>query len=420
MIPPFDKVREICDQVSLAGLPPCHPWSALLEIGDQRFGIRLDRDRLTTTEDVTINASWDFSFSISAREWAALCARPLTRGHTSAQALVATAGADRVCGSREVWARAAGVLDRVIDALRAHNVPNGHHVPSRPAPPAPTPGLSPIEGRYLHVEIEDQHQRIYFETAGEGRPLLCLHTAGADSRQFRYLLEDPELTARYRVVAFDLPWHGRSDPPDDWQHRRYALTTETYAATVLAVLDALGLDRPVLLGCSMGGAIALYLASRHGERFSAVCALEGGLGNPGRFVDWTYRADVDHSAFLTSWVGGLIAPGSPAGPRAQTLWGYAQSGPGVYQGDTYFYSTDLPRHADDLRPARCPLFVFSGEYDYSATTEMSREAAERLGGELVEMPGRGHFPMSEDPLGFAEYLFPVLDRLAADARPAGS
>jgi pimeloyl-ACP methyl ester carboxylesterase len=85
----------------------------------------------------------------------------------------------------------------------------------------------------------------------------------------------------------------------------------------------------------------------------------------------------------------------------------------VYQGDTHFYSRDLPLHTEDLGPARCPLYVFSGEYDYSATTEMSRAAAEKLGGELIVMPGRGHFPMSEDPEGFAEYLLPVLDRIAA-------
>jgi pimeloyl-ACP methyl ester carboxylesterase len=122
---------------------------------------------------------------------------------------------------------------------------------------------------------------------------------------------------------------------------------------------------------------------------------------------------VDHSTFLTSWVGGLIAPTSPDGPRNQTLWGYAQSGPGVYQGDTYFYSQDLPKHAQDLSPATCPLYVFSGEYDYSATTEMSRDAAQRLGGELVDMRTKGHFPMSEDPVGFAGYLYPVLEKLTS-------
>jgi pimeloyl-ACP methyl ester carboxylesterase len=410
MVPSLEDVRDASAAVTLAGLPACHPWSALLEIGDLRFGVRVADGELSLADDVSINSSWDFSFSISATEWSEFCALPVTRGNTSAQALVATRGANRVRGSREVWARAAGAIDRVIEAVRAH----GRAAPPvRPAPrPAPL-GLGPIEGRYLTVEIEGEARRIYVESAGAGVPLLCLHTAGADSRQFRHLLEDPELTSHYRVVAFDLPWHGRSDPPEDWQTQRYALTTETYAATVLAVTDALRLSRPVLLGCSMGGAIALYLASRYGELFTGVCALEGGLGNPGRFVDWTHRADVDHSAFLTSWVGGLIAPGSPAGPRAQTLWGYAQSGPGVYQGDTYFYSQDLPRYAGDLGPAGCPLYVFSGEYDYSATTEMSRAAAEQLGGELIEMPGRGHFPMSEDPAGFAEYLFPVLDLLHA-------
>ena len=42
---------------------------------------------------------------------------------------------------------------------------------------------------------------------------------------------------------------------------------------------------------------------------------------------------------------------------------------------------------------------------------MSRAAAEKLGGELIVMPGRGHFPMSEDPEGFAEHLMPVLEVL---------
>ena len=412
MVLPRDS--EVVDRLGAAapleGLPPCHPWSALLEIGPHRLSVRVHGDALELDDVDDVNSSWDFSFTISAEEWSRFCVRPTPRGMTSAQALVATHGVDRVRGRREVWARAAPALDRIIDALRARSLPPE---PRRPDPRPPQPGLSPIEGRYLHVEVEEAMQRIYVESAGSGIPLLCLHTAGADSRQFRYLLEDPELTGRFRVVAFDMPWHGRSDPPTDWRTRRYALTTRTYAATILAVADALELAQPVLLGCSMGGAIALYLASTRGERFAAVCALEGGLGNPGRFVDWTNRADVDHSAFLTSWVGGLIAPSSPTGPREQTLWGYAQSGPGVYQGDTYFYSRDLPLHADDLGPASCPLYVFSGEYDYSATTEMSRAAAEKLGGELIVMPGRGHFPMSEDPEGFAEHLLPVLDTIAA-------
>jgi pimeloyl-ACP methyl ester carboxylesterase len=418
VLPRESAVGDVLDMtVPLDGLPPCHPWSALLEIGPQRLTVRVRDGSLELAGADDINSSWDFSFAVSAQEWARFCSCPTPRGMTSAQALVATHGAERVRGGREVWARAAPVLDRVVDALRARSEPASGPArapqPRRSDPPPPEPGLSPIEGRYLHIEIDGAMQRIHFESAGAGTPLLCLHTAGADSRQFRYLLEDQRVTSRFRVIAFDMPWHGRSDPPADWRTRRYALTTRTYAATILAVADALELVRPVLLGCSMGGAIALYLASTRGERFAAVFALEGGLGNPGRFVEWTNRADVDHSAFLTSWVGGLIAPASPTGPREQTLWGYAQSGPGVYQGDTHFYSRDFPLHTEDLGPARCPLYVFSGEYDYSATTEMSRVAAEKLGGELIVMPGRGHFPMSEDPEGFAEHLLPVLETIPA-------
>jgi pimeloyl-ACP methyl ester carboxylesterase len=407
----IDEALRACHKVSLDGLPPSEPWSVLLRIANLEIGVRVVGGEVTATADITINSSFDFEFTISEAEWRRFCADRTERGHTSAQALVATAGSDRIHGSRIVWARNAAAVDRLVNILRERERRGRTAQPAQTSPKAPQPGWSPIRGCYLHVDIGGVIERIYLERAGTGIPLLCLHTAGADSRQFRHLLEDPDLTARHEVIAFDMPWHGRSEPTDDWRHQTYRLTTQRYAETILAVMDGMQLDRPILLGCSMGGAIALYMASRYGQRFTGVCALEAGLGNPSRFVEWTNRSDVDHSTFLASWVEGLIAPASPAGPRAQTLWGYAQSGPGVYQGDTYFYSQDFPRYRDQLGPARCPLHVFSGEYDYSATTEMSRAAAEKLGGELVVMPGRGHFPMSEDPEGFAEHLYPVLEKL---------
>ena len=73
--------------------------------------------------------------------------------------------------------------------------------------------FEPIVGHYLTVSSDGVDYRIYVEEAGSGVPLLCLHTAGADSRQYRHLLNDSEVTQRFRVVAFDLPWHGRSNPP---------------------------------------------------------------------------------------------------------------------------------------------------------------------------------------------------------------
>ena len=72
----------------------------------------------------------------------------------------------------------------------------------------------PIVGRYLRLHLDGRAHRLYVEEAGQGIPLVCLHTAGADSRQFRHLLCDESVTRGYRVIAFDMPWHGKSYPPE--------------------------------------------------------------------------------------------------------------------------------------------------------------------------------------------------------------
>ncbi len=51
--------------------------------------------------------------------------------------------------------------------------------------------IEPITGQYAHITISGQTHRVYFEHAGQGIDLLCLHTAGSDARQFRALLNDP-------------------------------------------------------------------------------------------------------------------------------------------------------------------------------------------------------------------------------------
>ena len=73
--------------------------------------------------------------------------------------------------------------------------------------------IEPIAGQYGHLTIWGQQHRLYWEEAGQGIPLLCLHTAGAHASQFRHLMCDARVTDRFRVIAFDLPWHGKSTPP---------------------------------------------------------------------------------------------------------------------------------------------------------------------------------------------------------------
>ena len=54
--------------------------------------------------------------------------------------------------------------------------------------------FEPIVGRYMHLDLFGRKHRLYVEQAGEGTPLLCLHTAGADGRQYRALMNDERVT----------------------------------------------------------------------------------------------------------------------------------------------------------------------------------------------------------------------------------
>ena len=67
-----------------------------------------------------------------------------------------------------------------------------------------------IIGRYLTISIKNEDYRIYVEENGQGIPLICLHTAGSDGRQFRHILNDKKITKHYRVLL--LICHGMANP----------------------------------------------------------------------------------------------------------------------------------------------------------------------------------------------------------------
>lgn len=277
------------------------------------------------------------------------------------------------------------------------------------------PQFDPIVGRYLRLDIEGRGHRVYVEEAGQGVPLVCLHTAGADTRQYRGLMNDPRILENFRVIAFDLPWHGKSSPPVGWQREEYRLGSASYVANVLAVCDALGLDKPVVIGCSIGGRIVLKLAIEHPKRFRALIGLQAGAHvDPYYDLGWLNRPDVHGGETCAAVVSGLVAPNSPDEHRWETLWHYMQGGPGVFKGDLYFYKVDGDIRGDIERidTGICPLYLLSGEYDYSCTPEETLDVARRVPGAEVEiMPGLGHFPMSEDPERFIRHLLPILERI---------
>jgi pimeloyl-ACP methyl ester carboxylesterase len=275
--------------------------------------------------------------------------------------------------------------------------------------------IEPMVGRYVHVEIENEVNRIYFEESGSGIPLVCLHTAGSDSRQWRHLLADEDFAKHFRIIAFDMPWHGKSNPPASWTRDEYRLTTARYTETVRAFCKALSLDRPVVMGCSIGGRIVLNLAIEHAAEFQALIGLEAAdFQAPWYDTNWLNRPDVHGGEVCAALVSGLIAPQSPDAARRETLWGYKQGGPGVFKGDLYFYRVDgdLRGRVTAIDTGRCPLFLLTGEYDFSCTPDDTlRTAASIDGSEVVIMEQLGHFPMSENPAQFRRYIAPILDRI---------
>jgi pimeloyl-ACP methyl ester carboxylesterase len=299
-------------------------------------------------------------------------------------------------------------LRYVKDVLAApRRAPRGATMPDR------EPTLEPIVGRYVWLTLAGRPHRVYFEEAGRGIPLVCLHTAGADGRQFRHLMVDEAVTRDFRVVALDMPWHGKSLPPAGWQDEEYRLTTGGYVELVVTFCRALGLDRPVVLGCSIGGKIVLQLALEHPGDFRALIGLESAAYQAPWYDDtsWLHRPDVHGGEVCGALMSGLVAPQSPAETRWETLWGYMQSGPGVFAGDLHFYRVegDFRDRLARIDTARCPLYLLTGEYDFSCTPEDTAWTAARIpGARVTVMREIGHFPMSEHPAQFRRYLLPVL------------
>jgi pimeloyl-ACP methyl ester carboxylesterase len=338
------------------------------------------------------------------------------RHHHAMFAMLARVPEFAVHGEQLAFMQHCHVARRVLEIGRWLALGNAAPVPTVPNPRFALPSVTPaVAGSYLPVIVRGSRHHIYFETSGCGRDLLCLHTAGADSRRFHRLMADPRLTGAHRLVAFDLPWHGKSPPPPGAVHGGWRLDTELYVALIMGFVAAAGLDRPIVLGASMSGEICLELAYRHPDAFSGIIACEACERIERRQTAYAAHPQVNQAYFIPEWIRGLIAPQSPADCAEEIAWHYAQSGPAVFYGDIAFYAGDWDARdrVGRIDTSRCPLFMLTGEYDYSCTLEASAATAAKIPGvQFQAMPGIGHFPFAENPALFADYLLPILGQLA--------
>jgi pimeloyl-ACP methyl ester carboxylesterase len=86
----------------------------------------------------------------------------------------------------------------------------------------------------------------------------------------------------------------------------------------------------------------------------------------------------------------------------------------VFKGDLYFYRVDgdLRARIGAIDTTVCPLYLLTGEYDFSCTPEDTMRTASAIAGaEVTIMQELGHFPMSENPGRFRGYILPVLEKI---------
>jgi pimeloyl-ACP methyl ester carboxylesterase len=127
----------------------------------------------------------------------------------------------------------------------------------------------------------------------QGPPVVCLHGITANAFCFQAFAD--ELASDHRVIAYDLRGRGDSDKPED------EYSVPIHAADLLHLIDELGLERPVVLGHSLGALIALYFAARYPESLSKLILIDAGAPLP-------WKTAAEQPAWLNASISRLGIP----------------------------------------------------------------------------------------------------------------
>lgn len=146
----------------------------------------------------------------------------------------------------------------------------------------PKPGSGQKEELHPPQTFSDEGSRyiridginIHYKEGGSGNSLLLLHGMLGNVEGWRYIV--PPLSEDYRVVAFDRPAFGLTErPPVNGQNNPY--TPEEAEKITLGLIESLGLGKPILIGHSAGGNLALRLALHYPDRFSGLILISPGV-----------------------------------------------------------------------------------------------------------------------------------------------
>lgn len=278
----------------------------------------------------------------------------------------------------------------------------------------------PATGKFIDID----GNRIHYVEAGEGRPILFVHGLGGTLHHFRHPLFGS--LDGYRLIALDRPGAGYSTRAAGATGR-----LPEQAALVAAFIDRLGLDRPLLVGHSLGGMITLTVALNHPDKISGIVLLSpltrhldpvppemAPIYIRSRLKRWVMAQTVAIPAALK------YAPQTLAyvfGPQP-TPENYLTEGGGylgLRPGHFYAMVTDLVALADDMpmlqtrfeeidMPAGMVFGTADRMLDWTTNGEAMRSRIRNLDLELLE--GVGHHPQYADRARVAALIRRVADK----------
>ena len=246
-----------------------------------------------------------------------------------------------------------------------------------------------IRGHYVKVN----GTRTFYDEIGEGQPIVCVHTAGASSLEYQYIL--PLFAeAGFHAYALDLPGHSRSYPVKWKAHR----SIHEHAEFVHAFVETLGLVKPVIIGCSIGGDITLDYAAHHWRTMAAGVPMEGCARTP--------TFPLPSERMLPAWAPGWqdlmeraaiesLNRKCSATKIEELRWQHRNAQVSAV-GDLEAWATHDVRAR--LKSVACPMLVIRGEDDFWVPRELVDETGRLLrNSEVLHLKDIGHYPMFEDP-----------------------
>lgn len=267
------------------------------------------------------------------------------------------------------------------------------------------------------AELKVRNKRVFYTTGGKaweaGLPLLVL-VHGAGCNQSVWIAQSRALAHHgWNVAALDLPGHGNSEELPD------IVKVEDYSDWLADALQALGQEKSVIAGHSMGAAICLTCAGSHGGKVAALLLLGASLKTPVApvLLDYTRDDPPQAARFITAYghavaahLGGAPTPGSWMMGSVRSLIN-GGSGAVLHRDFAASNSWDGAPYAAGVA---CPTLVIAGAEDRMTAAAKGKEMADVISGaEFSEIPRSGHFMLAEAPRPVLKIMRDFLGRLPA-------